>query len=143
MHASVSKSRFDQSVGRWPPDLAKVNGWILHKVEYPVVDCEFTAPGRTPLRVYMNCADWDERPPSVTLQNSQGEPLKTLPENRNGIFNPGPHRNTGLPFVCMAGTLEFHTHESHLNEKWDINMPDFNIGDILVKIWRGWLKGSG
>ena len=145
MHAAVSKALFEKSIGRWPPDFSHIDQWVFHNVSFPVVDCEFRTEDRTPLRIYMDCSEWNEQPLSVTLKNSHGELLRSLPSARSNIFNAGPHQTTGLPFICMAGTKEFHTHPSHLNEKWDQfrDKPGFDIGDILMKIWHGWLKGKG
>lgn len=145
MHIALSRSLFENKVGQWPPDLAKSRGWIIHKIEYPVIDCEFTATERTPLRLYCDFSDWDEQPPSVALQNSAGELLRTLPSNPTGVFNTNSHPTTGRPFICTAGVREFHIHSSHLNEKWEQfrGKPGFDLGDILTKLWHAWLKGSG
>ncbi len=144
MHIAVSRSLFEERVGRFPPDLAAVCGWILHTVAYPVIDCEFTRAGRTPLRLQLDFTDWDEQAPSGSLRNSAGEVLLSLPPNPTGVFNPGPHPVTGRPFLCTAGIKEYHIHPSHLNEPWDQfrGKPGFDIGEILTKIWRAWLKGT-
>jgi hypothetical protein len=145
MHVALSRSLFDDRVGRWPPDLAQARGWILHRVSYPVIDCEFTSVGRTPLRLYCDFADWDEQPPSVVLQSSSGALLQTLPPNPTGVFNGGAHPTTGRPFICTPGVKEFHVHSSHVNERWDQfrGKPGFDLGDIITKLWHAWLKGSG
>lgn len=92
----------------------------------------------------MDLKDWNEQPPSISLRDGAGNVLKTCPANPSGVFNNGPHRHTGLPFVCMKGSLEFHTHESHLNEPWEQfrDKPGFDIGDILFKLWNAWLEGT-
>lgn len=144
MHPAGAKALFEESVGRWPPDLAEQYGWILHKVAYPIVDCEFRRANRTPLRVLMDCAQWDEQAPSISLLSSNGTPLMTLPPNPSGIFNSSAHRNTGRPFICMAGSHEYHTHESHQDQPWEQfrGKPGFDIGEILFKLWNGWMKGN-
>jgi hypothetical protein len=92
----------------------------------------------------MNFENWDEQPPSISLRNSAGEALTQLPPSLPNVYNGGPHKNTGHPFICMAGSLEFHTHEGHLNEPWEQyrRKPDFDIGEILEKLWHAWLKGN-
>lgn len=144
MHPAVSKAMFNAEVGRWPPDLAGSRGWIIHRAEYPIVDCEFTAPGRVPLRLFCEFADWDEQPAAVTLRSSQGENLATIPPNSSGVFNSSLHEKTGRPFVCMAGTLEYHTHSSHISESWDQyrGKPGFGMGDLLDKLWSAWLRSA-
>lgn len=145
MHPDASKLLFEEEVGRWPPDLAEKYGWIFHAIVYPLIDCEFRREGRTPLRVQMHCDDWDDQPPSITFHNSAGQPLPTLPPNPTGVFNPSAHPVTGKPFACTAGTREYHTHSSHLDQRWTQfkGKSDFQLGAILTKLWRAWLKGSG
>jgi hypothetical protein len=136
---------FDEEIGRWPPDLAQSRGWTLHELVFPVIDCEFSFSGRTPLRLYWDLTDWDDEPPSISLRSSSGELLTQLPQNLPGVFNNSAHPIKGSPFICMAGSREFHTHHSHLNEPWEQyrRKPGFGIGDILTKLWHAWLKGSG
>lgn len=145
MHPEASKLIFEDEVGRWPPDLASTRGWVLHEVHYPLIDCEFKRTGRTPLRLKLLFDGWDDQPPIITLHSSDGALLASLPPNPTSIFNSSAHPITGRPFICMAGSREFHTHSSHLNEPWSRlkGKPGFGIGDILTKLWHGWLKGAG
>ena len=116
MHPEASKLIFEEEVGRWPPDLASARGWVMHELRYPIIDCEFTHPGRTPLRLKLSFDGWDDQPPSIGLLSSGGAMLPTLPPNPTGIFNPSAHPITARPFICTAGSREFHTHSSHLGE---------------------------
>ena len=145
MHIAVSRSLFDEALRTWPPELAESRAWIVHQAAFPVIDCEFTRTGRTPLRLVCDFTDWDDQPPSISIRNSSGEVLSTLLPNTTAVFNGSPHPITGRPFVCMAGTKEFHSHSSHLNESWEQyrGKPGFGLGDILTKLWNAWLKGSG
>lgn len=144
MHAAVSRGLFEEQVGRWPPDLARARGWVLPEVKYPILDLAFTAPNRTTLRLRCDYTDWDELPPSIELLDVDGTALTILPPNPTGVFNAGPHPITGRPFICMAGAREFHTHSSHLNERWEQfrGKPGFeDVGAILTKLWHAWQKG--
>jgi hypothetical protein len=78
MHVAASRMLFENEVGRWPPDLAVQRRWLLHRVAYPIIDCEFTKPGRTPLRLQVDASSWDDQPPSVKLLSSSGHPLPTI-----------------------------------------------------------------
>lgn len=144
MHVAVTQALFKDTVGRWPPELAEAYGWVLHEVAFPIIDCEFTHAGRTPLRLKTDWSEWDEQPPTILLLNSAGEPLKTLPGKLPNVFNGSPHPHTKRPFICMAGSKEFHTHPSHLNEPWEQfrNKPGYDIGGILMRIWNAWMKGT-
>lgn len=146
MHPAVSRLLFKNQVGLWPSDLAVMRGWELHQIEYPILDCTFTAPNRTALRLRFDFSDWDELPPSILLLDEDGVPLKSLWSDPTGVFNSSSHPNTNLPFVCMAGSREFHTHESHLNEHWDQfrGKSGFeDVGSIVTKLWHAWQKGIG
>lgn len=145
MHPAASRALFDEKVGRFPADLATARGWILHPIQYPIIDCQFTRGGRTPMRLRLDFTDWDDTPPSIQLLSADGAALQSVLQNPTGVYNGSPHPSTGRPFICMAGSREFHIHPSHLNEPWDQfrGKPGFDIGDILDKLWHAWLKGAG
>jgi len=146
MHLALSRNLFEEQINLWPPDLAESRGWVIHAVSYPTVDISFTAIDRTTLRLSCDFSDWDELPPSIDLLNAEGVLLAKLPQKLPGVFNGGAHPRTGRPFVCMAGSREFHTHPSHRNETWDQcrDQPGFeDIGAILTKLWHAWQKGTG
>lgn len=145
MHKALAKVLFDKSTNLWPPELAAASGWVLHEVKFPIIDCEFTKTGRTPIRIRTDWSDWNDQPPSVQLLNSDGIPLMELPQGLPNQFNGSAHPVTGRPFICMAGTKEFHTHSSHLNEPWENyqHKPNYDMGGILMQIWNAWMKGTG
>lgn len=144
MHLLASQALFEAAVKELPPEIEESRGWIIHQRAYPVLDIEFRQKGRTPLRIRTEWVDWDDQPPSVTLLEADGTPLKTFNPNPSGIFNYGQHPSTGKPFICMAGTREYHTHNSHLDTPWSQyrGKPGFDLGGIITQIWHGWLKGS-
>lgn len=145
MHIAVSKGLFDDATVQLSPELAHTRGWVFHQTTYPVIDVAFTGVQRTSLRLQMDFDGWDDDPPSIRLLDASGAPLGTLPSNPTNVFNASSHPSTGLPFVCMAGSREFHTHPSHVNEPWSQyrGKPGFEIGDIIHKLWRAWLRGKG
>jgi len=125
--------------------LAATRGWILHKVEYPVIDCEFTQQGRVPLRVRFHCDNWNELPPSIVLLSSEGRELAgpEAPRNHTNVFNASPHPITQKPFICMRGSREYHTHSSHTSDHWENikTLPSYQLGEILTQVWNAWKKG--
>jgi len=146
MHRAVSRRLFEKQVERWPFDLAQKRGWVLHQIEYPILECTFTAPNRTALRLRFDFSDWNELPPSIELLDESGEPLKSLWPDPTGVFNSSLHPVTKRPFVCTAGSREFHTHEGHLSEHWEQfrGKPGFeDVGSIVTKLWHAWQKGTG
>ena len=145
MHPAVSRQLFQQDVAGWPADLAEVRGWHLHSTTFPTLECTFTAPGRTPIRLRLDYSDWNDQPPSILLLDSSGQQLTTLPANPTGVFNSGPHPKLGRPFICMVGSREYHTHDSHLTDHWEQhrNKVVATPGGLLTQLWHAWLKGSG
>lgn len=153
MHNLVSQALFEDQVKGFESRLAESRGWVFHQTEYPLIDVTFTAPelNRTPLRLRLHCENWNERPISVELMDAEARllpsanpPRSEILPNPSAIFHPGPHPNTGRPFICMAGTLEYHTHPNHVNDHWDgyRNKAGFDVGGLLTQIWHGWLRGG-
>lgn len=144
MHELLSQRLFDEQVKHLTPRLALSRGWVLHQVSYPILDCEFQAAGRTPLRLRLNCENWNTRPPSIDLLDSAGSYMLKLPNGMSSVFNPSAHGNTGRPFVCMRGSLEYHTHPSHLTDSWESlrTSDDYTLGGILTQLWHAWQKGQ-
>jgi hypothetical protein len=145
MHPAAAKALFDAEVAAVSPRLLEQRGWVLHQVEYPDIDCSFTAAGRTTLRLRVDCTNWNDDPPSITLQSADGRNLTTLPANSTNVFNSSAHPSTGRPFICMRGAREYHTHSSHLNDSWENvrHLPAFQIFNILGQVWNAWQKGAG
>jgi hypothetical protein len=123
------------------PRFLEAEGWQLNNVEFPHLDVTFQ--GSRPLRVRLNYEDWPDRPPSAELLEASGQGL-TVGANIPGvasIFNMSLHPTTGKPFICMRGFHEFHTHPSHLNERWENFKGDGNnLVGLLMQVARAWRK---
>lgn len=143
MHELLSQRLFDEQVKHLTPRLAKSRGWVLHQVSYPILDCEFQAEGRTSLRLRLNCQNWNTQPPSIDLLDSAGVYL-LKPAGMSSVFNPSEHERTGRPFVCMRGSLEYHTHPSHLTDQWESlrTSDNYTLGGILTQLWHAWQNGQ-
>ena len=143
MHPAAAKLLFDEETANFTPALAARRGWEFHEVAFPIVDCSFSANGRTSLRIRMVCDDWNDKPPSIGLHNLDGSPLGRPIDNPSGVFNMSAHPSTGRPFICMRGAREYHTHPSHLADLWDSvkNNSSYSLGGILTQIWNAWQKG--
>jgi hypothetical protein len=143
MHPAAAKALFDEEVANFTAALAARRGWVLHALDFPLIDCSFTAGGRTTLRLRLQCDDWDDLPPAISLHNADGIFLTTVP--KSPVFNIGPHPLTGRPFICMRGAREYHTHPSHVSDPW-VNLrghDSYKLGGILTQLWNAWQKGSG
>ena len=145
MHPAASKALFEEHTCNLSSELAKRRGWVIHSIAFPIIDCAFTTPGRTTLRLKLLCGDWNDQPPSISLHAADGTPLTELPPNPTGVFNSSPHPATGRPFVCMRGAREYHTHSSHVKDLWENlkNNSSYTLGGIITQLWSAWQKGSG
>jgi len=143
MNEELSRALFERDLAGLSEKLLGLRDWEVISSTYPVLDVAFSAPGRQPLRVRLTCTDWNEQPPSVDLMERQGSFVSRVSQNSSGVFHQGPHPNTGRPFICMAGSREYHTHPSHTSDHWDgYRAKDaYTLGGILTQIWRAWLKG--
>jgi len=144
MNRAASIALFEEHTRHLSGDLVEIRKWRVFSRTFPLLDVAFEAEGRRPLRVQMNCEDWNELPPSITLLAIAGEILAKAPTGPPGIFHQGPHPITNKPFVCMAGSREYHTHSSHISDSWENYKlrSGYDLGGILTRIWSGWLKST-
>jgi len=145
MHPAASQAFFEEEAKHFSPALCARRGWTMHTLQYPIINISFTAPCRTPLRLTFRCDNWNDLPPSIRLENLDGTPLQNLKPNPTGVFHAGPHNLTNLPFVCMRGSREYHTHPSHVTDLWEAvrGGSSYTIGGIMTQVWNAWLKGTG
>ena len=138
MHPAASKAKFDAEVALLTPDYLRVKRWKLWSAAYPMLDLMIEA--KLPLRLRIDCDNWNEVPPSVALLSPAGAFLTGAEVQPLGgsIFNHSAHEQTGRPFVCMRGVREYHTHSSHRHEVWDTYRSEdgMNILGIITQITR-------
>ena len=142
MNAELSKAFFDFDTKSLTADrLLNVRLWTINELAYPIIDITFTKDGRNPFRVKLNCNAWNENPPSIELLSVDGNYLTRLPSG-SGVLNPGPHPLTGRPFICTVGSIEYHTHTSHITDHWENykGKPSYDLGGIITQIWNAWRK---
>jgi hypothetical protein len=146
MNETASRILFDQDVGKINERLLGVRGWQLYSKEFPVLDVGFQLEGRTELRLRFVAKNWSDEPPSIELLDKDGNylPADKVPQKPGGVFNRGHHHLTGRPFVCMAGSLEYHTHSSHVSDSWDNykRKSGYDLGGLATQLWRAWLTSA-
>jgi len=76
---------------------------------------------------------WTGEPAAPPVQPSQ---LSSAGELQN--LMPGPHPNTGLPFLCLPGLLEYHTHPQHSGDLWLVGHRAQGAGRLAVVCERVW-----
>lgn len=123
---------------------ATMRGWTVFTLEYPTIDIGFRGEGHPVLRLRLTTDNWNDQPPAIALLDLAGNILgpNTTPRHPGGVFNQSAHRYTGHPFVCMAGSREYHTHESHVMDSWENykNSGRHNLAGLLTQLWNAWLK---
>ena len=142
MHRLAAKALFDSQLAAIPASLIEFRGWILHCMEFPLLDCEFTHAAVLPLRLRFHCIGWNTEPPSIELLMPDGKDLLKVPGTSTSVFNGSAHPTTSKPFICMRGSREYHTHPGHSADLWEPlrNKSDMSLGGILTQIWNAWRK---
>lgn len=142
VHKLAAKTLFDSELAAVSRALTVRRRWIIHQMEFPVIDCEFEHPEKQHLRVRFHCDDWNTLPPKIELLTPKGEPLIIVPGRKTGVFNASAHPVTGKPFICMRGSREYHTHKSHTADLWEPlrGQSSLSLGGILTQVWNAWLK---
>ena len=141
MHEILARVNFDRDIAALTDTSAAHQGLIVHERSFPVLDA--TINHRRPLRLRIQANDWDEQPPSIALLRPDGSPWPvTDPLPPGSVFNGSAHPSTGRPFICMRGVREFHTHPSHLNERWDNYRGQDGMGllGILMQVSHAWRR---
>ena len=140
MNNALSRALFESEVNALnSARLLELRNWAINEMAFPVLDITFCKPSRNSFRVRLLCNEWNERPPSIEFLSAAGTYLVKAPSG-SGVLHQGPHPNTQRPFVCTPGTLEYHTHPSHLQDFWDNykGKSGFDLGGLLTQIWKAW-----
>lgn len=144
MHPLLARKRFNAGLEGLTAELCELRSWTVIARNWPVLDIVFSAPARTALRTRWHCDKWSAVPPGIELLEADGRPVARSLANPSGIFHDGPHPITARPFICMPGSREYHTHDSHLDVDWDAlrALPRYRLLEIVSQVWSGWLKGN-
>ncbi len=144
----VSKRKFDQmieSFGRYE-DTYRARGWFLITAAFPEAVVLMAAPQLEPPTLVaclkLDYTNYDAYPPSVTFVHPFNlKPLMAsevrlplfqqvaLGEDATPIAGIGlkqrlpllqAYQPTDLPFLCLAGVLEYHMHPGHTGDPWEL-----------------------
>ena len=139
MHTLLSQQRFQRDIKGVTPELCEARGWVVHSADYPVLDIGFQS-GCKPIRFRLNCENWNEEPPAIEILDQSGALVSTYPGQFGGPFNNSQHPITRRPFICMPGSREYHTHDSHRNDHWEnFRQQDrYRLGEIVSQLWHAW-----
>lgn len=138
MHESLARANFLRDVELLSPLFLRSRGWTLNEASFPVLDVTFES--EKPLRVRLQCDEWNDSPPSVQLLKPDGSEWESgLP---GPTFHQDKHAITGRTFICMVGSREYHTHVSHVTDHWINykNQDGMNLPGLLDRFNRAWRK---
>jgi hypothetical protein len=141
VHEALARANFEEDVAALTDVTAARQKLIVHTRCYPILDV--TVRHAKPIRLRFQGDSFDELPPGITILKPDGTPwTDPLP---GGVFNGGPHSAKGGPFICMRGSREYHTHSSHVNERWDNYRAQDGMGIVgilmqLASAWRSAVK---
>lgn len=142
MDIEVSKLKFNREkkllLGE-AKEFVQARGWEVIQFEYPVLAVVLTRPtARRRIGFRFHCDDWDAQPPSLTLFDPASPDIE-LPWQKwpkNG-WNAGErHDHYPKPFLCLPGIREYHTHPSHLGDRWENLRPQetYQIRGIVDRV---------
>ena len=124
MDRAVSLRKFDAelrllSIGAAAYVTAK--RWRIISTDYPTLAVALRhSRSSREIEFRFTCDNWDEAPPSLTLHAlDDGHELPWDEWPKGGWHALNKHPTTAKPFLCVPGIREYHTHSSHLGDKWD------------------------
>lgn len=132
-------------------------GWVIEEVAFPSVFVLFTVPLNpftiTLFGVEINMTDYNLYPPSArffeptsrrSLKREELPPAQRVLDGRAYDILIAMHPDTKLPFFCMRGFREYHSHPQHTDDPWDRYRYGSLIGTAhycLDQIWQHCVKG--
>ena len=122
----VAKRKFDRDVRPIveDPDAFGVLGMRLIAASYPILRVALAWPGKGEIPLELRANDWDFRPASATWVAEDGGPWTGGVPNANG-FQAGDA--THRPWLCFAGSLEYHEWPGHHTDHWWARRNDPNV----------------
>lgn len=160
LNLEVTKRKFDREVTLLMEnrEALRERGIFIEEVAFPSVYALFSVAfpvGRLVIfGVRVGFEDFNVLPPSAHFY----EPVTRRPLLRPEIPLPlqplgdqvpnvivGAHPATGLPFVCLRGFKEYHTHPQHTDDPWDQYRYDGSTGTAyycLEQIWVHITRGA-
>jgi hypothetical protein len=166
VNPAVSHAKFERELASWDENAAayRRRGWTLLARGELSVDVAFASQlpmgpyaikgAQIPLIsccVRIDFVNYDLWPPSVTFIDF----LTGLPayppmghaflRGMSGVAQDvliDPHPITGRPFLCVAGTREYHTHPQHNGDLWLVRRTsgEGTLARLCDLLWRGMVR---
>jgi hypothetical protein len=123
--------------------------WSVRPPEFPELQVDrVDRDGRPLVGVVLQLRNYDFLPASVRYVKPNREPfswpelaplVRPFPDPAGGL----PRRwiveassATGLPFLCRAGTYEYHTHIQHRQDRWDGHRGVISLQSVLFEAFE-------
>lgn len=95
------------------------------------VVARFRAHGRE-WRLRLDAVDYDARPVAVSFVDTGGRPVGPEQWPPGVAYEHDPdHPVLHRPWVCLRGTLEYHTYPGHTADGWELSRADLRLPDVL------------
>jgi len=154
----IARKKFRRELALWTAtNIHQERGWILLRSDEDALLLEIAFLARVSISVGSGplpavvCAirltyeNYDLWPPSLTFIDAfTRQPAR--PHVR--AFMPmgdGPrdvlidaHPDTGLPFFCVAGIREYHSHPQHTGDSWLLHrsLGEGSVSTVCDRVWR-------
>ena len=134
------------------PALLVDRGWLILSSIYPhlVITMHHRKTGK--LRTFkFTFYDWNDQPPALTIidpETKQDAPGTLWPRYQSYWHASGwtsaAGISTNIPFMCMAGILEYHTHSSHVGDSWANykDNTDYSLAGIVLQVSQVYQKSD-
>jgi hypothetical protein len=159
----VTKAKFDEELAAFKAadSIHRKRGVILLDVKFPNIYVAFCAHKLSPpaiaFAVRFNFDNYDVEPLSIQFINpftfepilvgqmKVGFPrrLSPNPEDRN-FQNLLVWHNDGVPFFCMPGVREYHSHVAHTGDSWWLHRKrggEGSMGFLIENLYAYGIEG--
>lgn len=155
MHPELSRQLFDEQINRITgnPELLIDRGWLILRSLYPELTLAVKHRVSGLMRVFhFECGDWNDQPPALKLVDAESGselPGSAWPKDNASHWHPSGWTSAGgistpRPFMCMVGIREYHTHSSHIRDRWENykELQGYDLPGIVVQVTEVFQKSN-
>lgn len=84
-------------------------------------------------RLRLDGPDYDARPLAVSVVDDSGAPVGA-DRWPPGLVYGGEHPVARRPWVCIRGTLEYHTYPGHTADGWELYRGTLRMPDVIAHL---------
>jgi hypothetical protein len=139
VHEALAKANFERDAAFLTPRFLESRDWTVNELQFPIMDVTFN--GSKPIRVRLQCDNWNEEQPLETLLKPDGTDWNGPTTTPDSIFNAG----NGRAFICMRGFRGYHLYGNHTSDLW-ANHKDQdgnNLPGLLDQLSAAWRRMMG